>query len=430
MATAEGAAPDTSVRRSRWTWLAGMGGGLAWVVALIGVVTTYAGRNSIGMIDLQVYRVGGLAWLKGLPLYMTDFSSQLDGVRLQFTYPPIAAVLFGPFAVVPLWLAKAVVAVGSFTALSGTLLAVLAKVNRRNGFTLALAGFAGAAALRLEPVRSTLDFGQINILLMVLVAADCLVVRNRQLRGLLVGLAAAIKLTPAVFVLYFLVRRDWRAAATSVVSFVLFGMLGWVLAPGDSADYWFGALLDSGRVGGLAYATNQSIRGVLHRINPPVMVEYGLWALLSIIVVGLAVLAARRAVRAGQDAVALVAIAIAGLLISPVSWTHHWVWAAPALVVVGSAIYQAGAWRFVPLAALGLAVFTLRPFASLPAGHDREMRWNLWQHLLGDSYVLFGIVLLVVFAFFWPFQTQQRPVPVATREEDRDGLLSFSAPTW
>ncbi|AHH94697.1 glycosyltransferase 87 family protein [Kutzneria albida] len=416
MARALGAATDSSAGRPRWTGLARLGGGLAWSLTLIGILVLMVGLNANGMIDLQVYRTGGLAWVEGLPLYAKDFPGDLPGPRLPFTYPPIAAVLFGSLALMPLWLAKALVTTGSFLALTGTLLAATARLARPAEPVLVLGALAAVVAMLLEPVRSTLDFGQINMLLMVLVAADCLAVRNRWLRGTLVGLAAAIKLTPAVFILYFLVRRDWRAAVNTLASFVLFGLLGLVLAPKDTMNYWFDALLDPGRVGGLAYASNQSLRGVLHRINPPAMVESGLWALLSVAVVGIAVLAAHRAVKAGNDAAALVAIAVAGLLVSPVSWSHHWVWAAPALLVLAWALWRARAWKFAPLWGLALLVYTLGPFAWLPQEKDREMQWNLWQHLLGDSYVLLGLGLLIALAFFWRHDTKPEPAPAPSGE--------------
>jgi alpha-1,2-mannosyltransferase len=417
MAQALGTATEGDLGQSSWTSRVRLGSGAAWVLVLIGIPVLLIGVIGSGMIDLQVYRTGGLAWVEGLPLYAKDFPGSLPGPRLPFTYPPIAAVLFGGLALMPWWLSQVLICLGTFLALSGTCLAVAAKLNRRPGLTPSIAAAAAIVAVLSEPVRSTLDYGQINMLLMVLVAADCLAVRHRWLRGVMVGLAAAIKLTPAVFVLYFLVRRDWRAAITTIVSFVFFGLLGLVLAPKDTMDYWFGALLDPSRVGGLAFASNQSLRGVLHRINPPATVELALWALLALGVVVLAVLAARRAVKAGHDVGALIAIAAAGLLISPVSWSHHWVWVAPAMLMVGWSIWRARAWRYLWVWLLAGAVFCLGPFGWLPKEQDREMTWNLWQHLLGDSYVWLAVVLLVVMAFCWHYEAKSDPAPVFGDEE-------------
>ena len=124
------------------------------------------------------------------------------------------AVVFGGLAELPLGAAKTLICAGTFLALSVTCWAVTSKFDLRTGLALPLAGTTAVLAILSQPFRSTLDFGQVNAFLMVLVAVDCLVVRDRRYRGVLVGLAAAIKLTPAIFVLYFLLRRDWRRVRT------------------------------------------------------------------------------------------------------------------------------------------------------------------------------------------------------------------------
>ncbi|MBV9844020.1 MAG: DUF2029 domain-containing protein [Kutzneria sp.] len=405
MAQALGADVDGGVGSARWSGLALSVSGIALVLMLIGVPALYLGS---GMIDLQVYRTGGLAWLDGLPLYAKDFPGNLPGPPLPFTYPPIAAVLFGAVALLPMWLAKLLLSAAGLLALAGTCLVVSSRLaasaglRGRSRFALTIGAAAAVVAMSFEPIRATLDFGQVNMLLMGLVVVDCLGVRNQAARGWLVGFAAAIKLVPAVFVLYFLVRKEWRAAANVAVSFVVFGLLGFVFAPKDTMDYWFGVLLaDPSRVGGVAYATNQSLRGVLHRINPPAHVESVLWLLLAAAVVAIAVVAARRAARAGDDVAAVIAIAVAGLLVSPISWSHHWVWVAPAMLMLGWALWRARAWRYLPLWLVAGVVFGFGPFGWLPAEHDREMGWTFWQHLPGDSYVWLGLALEIVLAFFW-----------------------------
>ena len=395
---------------ARWGVLARLGGGVAWALMLVGIPLYLVGLGANHMIDLQAYRTGGLAWLDGLPLYGDSYPYLLSGPRLPFTYPPIAAVLFGALAVIPLWLAQLLVTMGSFVALTGALLVVGAKLNIDVWLTLV----AVAMAYFLEPAKSTLSFGQVNILLMALVVADCLTVRNRWLRGAMTGLAAAIKLTPAVFVLFFLVRRDWRAAVTTVVSFVLTGLLGLILAPQDTAQYWFHSLLEPSRAGGLAFATNQSLRGVLHRFDLPGDVESALWALLVAAVVAVALVGARRAVRAGDDVAALLIVAVTGLLVSPVSWSHHWVWVVPITVMLASRLLRARAWRHLPWLSLWVLVFWVNAFRWLPQTNDLEMRWTLVQHAVGDSYVLLGVGFLLVMAFGWRYEV--RPMPTIPAE--------------
>lgn len=158
-------------------------------------------------------------------------------------------------------------------------------------------------------------------------AADCLLPRTPWPRGLLVGLAAAIKLTPAIFVLFFLSRKRWKPVLTAVGTFAGAGLIGWVLAPGQSKQFWFDAMLDPRRVGGLAYTANQSLRGLLFRLGSPET----WWMVLCLIVLVVTVLVLPRL---RDDLTALLAVAAAGLLISPVSWSHHWVWIAPALLLL------------------------------------------------------------------------------------------------
>ncbi|MEU0878759.1 glycosyltransferase 87 family protein [Lentzea sp. NPDC005914] len=360
-----------------------------WFVALAVLPVVLAATGAY-LLDLQVYRTGGLAWREGVPLY-AGFPGTLDGPRLPFTYPPMAAVLFSGLTFLPVWAVNTLVTVVNFLCLSVVCFLVTRRLTQRATVVWTVSAAVSVAALALEPVLSTFLFGQINLLLMALVVVDCLAVTDRRWRGVLVGVAAAIKLTPLIFLLYFLVRGDRRAALTSVATFAGLAGAGFVLAPKDSAEFWFHALLDPSRAGGLAYMANQSLRGVLHRFNPGQPAETLLWVLLSGVVVLLAVVAARRT---RNDVVALVAIATAGLLASPVSWSHHWVWCVPAFLALG---FLRGNGTRVALAAL-VVVFSIRPFTWLPGTGDREVLWTWWQHLYGDVYTWIAIGLLMTLA--------------------------------
>ncbi|MFC3890472.1 glycosyltransferase 87 family protein [Lentzea rhizosphaerae] len=369
-----------------------------WFVTLAAVPLVLA-STGVSYLDLQVYRTGGTAWLQGLPLYV-DFPGELDGPQLPFTYPPIAAVIFSVLTVVPVWAANALVVIVNFLCLSLVSFLVTRRLTARPNVVWTVAPAVAIAGTALEPVISTFLFGQINLVLMALVVVDCLAVRDPRLRGVLVGLAAAIKLTPLIFLLYFLVRRDWRAAITSMVTFLGLAAAGFLFAAEDSAEYWFHALLDPSRAGGLAYMANQSLRGVLHRINPGQPTETLLWLGLSAVVVVLAVVAAQRA---RNDVVALTAIATAGLLVSPVSWSHHWVWCVPGFLALGFARRNWGT-----LAAL-LVVFFVQPFTWLPSTGDKEMTWTWWQHVYGDAYTWVAIGLLVALATTRPGLSSAAP---------------------
>ncbi|MDX8035288.1 glycosyltransferase 87 family protein [Lentzea sp. BCCO 10_0856] len=297
--------------------------GALWLGALVWLLTTWSGHYPI---DLDVYRLGGLAWLAGEPLYVGFTGPPLDP-QLPFTYPPIAAVLFSGLAFLPEGSQNPLMVAFGFVALTAVCVAVAGKV--RPGLKWTVGPLAAIVALALEPVWMTYGYGQVNLFLLAMVVIDCLVVTDRRFRGVLIGIAAAIKLTPAIFVLYFLARREWRAAITSMVTFAGLAVAGFLITPRDSAQYWLHSLLNPDRIGDMSLSTNQSIRGVLRGLGLPPGIETLLWASLAAAVVAVAIFLARRT---NDDLVALFTIAAAGLLASPVSWVHHWVWCVPVLV--------------------------------------------------------------------------------------------------
>ena len=184
--------------------------------------------------------------------------------------------------------------------------------------------FAFLAVLVLEPARDTVSFGQVNLALLVLVCADLR--RGGRWAGIGVGLATAIKLTPAIFIGYLLVTRQFRAAAVAAGTAAGATLLAVLLAPGPSRVFWTEALWDTGRVGKLEYVSNQSLRGVVARLDG----ETGWWLLAVADVVTAWFVLVRR-----LDPAAGVALTgITGCLISPVTWVHHLVWLLPALFLL------------------------------------------------------------------------------------------------
>ena len=375
----------------------------------LGVVTyfllSFSGRG-IGFgpyhIDLDVYRIGGQTWLHGGNLY-GPLPPTLAGLRLPFSYPPIAAVLLAPFALLPMTAASTVLSLVTI-ALTAVVLRMFLAAARPGSASLRTVGWLLPAALLLEPVRSTISFGQVNMLLMALVAADCLVRGPRWPRGALVGLAAAVKLTPGAFVLFFLLRGDYRAARTAALSFCVTTAAGFLLAPRDSARYWTSVVFQTGRPGSPVYATNQSIEGVLARagIGTHSVAFLAAWLVLSALTVLLACRGMRHALDRGKDAMAVSLNAFAALLVSPISWSHHWVWGVTAMLALGCLALQEprGARRrcMLILAAAGTVVFAAAPQWWLPHGGDRELHWAVWEQLAGSSYVLIAVAVLIASA--------------------------------
>lgn len=363
--------------------------------------------GSVYRIDLDVYRIGGSVYTHGGDIY-----SQLPPTRflsrLPFTYPPFAAVLFGPMSYLPLAAVSAATTIASLVALFASIVVVLRSLGfaASTGRSALVATAVFAAALLLEPVSKTLDYGQVNILLMALVLADCLPAKTPWPRGLLIGIVAAFKLTPAVFVLFFLVRKDFRSAGRAAIGFVAATGVGFALAPHASVRYWTETLFDSERIGRPAYPPNQSIVGMLARLGAD-GVRTPIWVVLGLAVLTLTVLAMRRAVADGQPALALAANALAGLLVSPVSWSHHWVWAIPLLLALGASAYRHNDRRLASVAVIGTVLFRLAPHWSLSDGRSSGLGWPLIDQVAASSYLWWGLATLILLAVT-PTRTQDR----------------------
>ncbi|MCM4080733.1 glycosyltransferase 87 family protein [Paractinoplanes hotanensis] len=285
--------------------------------------------------DLGVYRGAVRSWLlDGNELY--DFLYQ--DTQYGFTYPPFAALVLGPLALTswPVAIASSVVVNAAAVAL--LLRWFLAPVVRRHGGPMwFVCSLAFLAILVFEPARDTFSFGQVNLALLVLVLADLrALTTGRRWAGIGIGLAAAIKLTPIVFIGYLIVTRQYRAAATATATAAAATLLAVLVAPATSAQFWLTALWDTDRVGRLEYVSNQSLRGVAARLELP-----STWWLAAVALI-LAVWFLRvRLLRDTPDhAAGFAATGAVACLISPVTWVHHLVWLLPALFLLVDAALQ------------------------------------------------------------------------------------------
>lgn len=365
---------------------------LPLLVAAVAVLLVQLGGY---FLDLEVYRLGVRAWLSGGDIYGVLPPTSVGRV-LPFIYPPFAALLMVPLTVtgwVAAWVSLFVVSLAS---LAVTLYVVLRRLWPSGGHSGALAATSSALplCLALEPVLETFKFGQVNLILMALVTVDCLVVRTRWPRGVLVGLAAAIKLTPAAFVLFFLLRRDYRSAVVAAIGGAVATGIGALIAPVASQRYWGNGLAGASGVGGSPFFTNQTFQAVLARAGAAGIEFKLIWLVLSVLVLLLAAPAIRRA----PAPLALMATAGAGLLISPTSWSHHWVWIAPALLIAAASAWRAGSALWSAVTGVLTVVFVVATHRYLPHDNGQEMTWSLLQQLFGASYV---IVTSAVFVLLW-----------------------------
>lgn len=292
--------------------------------------------SQIHLVDLHVYRMGGDAVLHGNSLYSLRFAGQLP-----FTYPPFAALLFSALAWLPWAPAAVLLTAATVVTLPVTLYLALQLPpplrGHRAAWELALA--AAAAAIWLEPVRSTLFYGQVDVFIAFAVLYDLTRPDTSPIKGAAIGLAAAFKLTPAIFAVYLLLTRRYRAAATAAAVFAGTVALGFAVLPGDSASFWDISFLRPGRVSPPQNTQNQSLLGAMSRTFHTT--DAGLpWLLLAMLVALTGLILAVRAGRRGDEARGFSLCAVTGLLISPISWTHHWVLAVPALLLAILAIYR------------------------------------------------------------------------------------------
>ena len=366
-------ADDPSARRMNRSRL--LNGATPIVVVV--VAATALGALHGGFPDLFVYRYGGRALLDGLPLYASD-----DPVTgYPFTYPPFAAVALVPLALVPVWTSAALWTGASVGAMAAAVVVVRRALGEpAPGWLVAL---VTCAAVALEPVWQNLAFGQVNALLMLAVLVD-LAGPERRWSGVLVGIAAGVKLTPLVFVVLLVLVGRRTAAGRAAAAFAGTVVVGFAAMPGAAASYWTDGLFDASRVGPPALAHNQSAHGALSRLldgPPPTLVWLAVATPLALAVL----LLAARWWRSGDRVLGTCLGAVAMLIASPISWSHHWVWAVPVALV----LWERSRWACVAW----VAVFVARPIVWPAYGRHREYAWSPTDHLLGNAYLLAALGL-------------------------------------
>lgn len=327
-------------------------------------------------LDFRIYRLGGRAITDGAALYEEQLADH------WFTNTPFMAALFTSFSELPPTAGRVIWQLTSLAAFVWACRTTLRMAGRRVPLVVAV-----AAGLLLEPVWHTFFLGQVNLFLLALVLADMHRVALGRPSGIGIGIATAIKLTPAVFVVVLLMARRTKDAVTATATFAVCTALAYLINPDASRTYWLHTFYDTSRVGVL-YISNQSPYGALTRILWRTT-EVGDWYTAISIAIGVfgltvAALWARR----GDWLAATAVTGMTGLLVSPISWAHHWVWIVPALAVLlrnnghktALAIY---------------AVFVLSPLWWTPHnGHPLEYGFHPLLTPVANCYLLAGVFFL------------------------------------
>jgi alpha-1,2-mannosyltransferase len=432
----------------RWLLLVGLG---AFGVALgLYVIYTVSHPKDFTMdpVDLAVYRSGGLIVRHVTPLYNSHLAAPLydwigyGKLHLPFTYTPFAAVAFALISFVPYQLSLKLSVAVDLVALPAAVWFTLGGLGYRRLTIRAGATLLGAGALLwTEPVLRTIYLGQVNLVLLALIMWDLCqpdTDKSRWWKGFGTGVAAGIKLTPLIFIPYLLVARKFRQAAMALAGFVFTVLVGFFLLPGDSTKWWFDGLFAQGkRTGFIGWAGNQSLDGLITRLAGSIDAGKPVWIAVAVLVAAAGVVSAGLLDRKGHAMLGVLMAALTALLVSPISWDHHWVWIVPGAVVAAHYAVQAwrrGARRAAAACGIG-AVAVVAWFGAWPTrffhvtppnlgddslglpwipkntnpvwyqwyGDQRwfpEYRWHGWALIWGNAYILAGLaifgVLLVI----------------------------------
>ena len=371
---------------------------LGWLALLVPAYRSLVDESGrwVFKLDSFVYYEAVRQWLDGGDLY--HWYANPPQSLWPFTYTPLAAWIISPLTRLSYQSATVllVIATPLCTAVATHVVLRRSGVGPRTSHSLA-PWIALIGVIALEPFPKTMEYGQVNAILMALVAVDLLAIPGHsKWRGALSGLAAAIKLTPAVAILVLLVRREWRAAATMVGSAVGLTVLAGLFAPTETRQFFTWAMWDPGRAGFADYSGNQNLKGAIARALPE-SAWNPTWAVCSLLTVVAAWFLCRRLDRlreaddkAGDIGPILTlqvsVVMVLGLLISPISWSHHWVWCLPTLMSVGAAAWR---WRSTVLGVAGvagIAVFVLAMQWWFPEQNHVEQGWPAWAKFVGSSY--------------------------------------------
>ena len=406
--------------RGRVLLIAGAAVAAVAAVAYLVAVATHPMNTMLKGFDLQVYLDGGQQALHHPGnLYSWHFDTHPG---IQFTYTPFAALLFAVGSALPFRALMALVTLVSTAALGTTVWIAFRELGwrgtTRTGATLLLTGLV----FWTEPVQRALYLGQVELVLMALIVWDLCQPDRRRWKGAAPGVAAGITLVPLLFILYLLLTRKFRQAAVATGAFLGTVVIGFIFLPGPSKTWWIDAnFFQAGRTGFVGDQQNQSLRGTLTRLVGNVNNGMPLWLVAAVIVGVLGLAAAVILHNSGQTFAGLMACALTALLVSPISWDHHWVWIAPGLaLIVDAGVRAAGAARaaWLGLAAAVLIVYgawpdfwargagllqggliNYAPASSYAHGDNpgyAEYHWHGLQLLAGNLYLLAGAGLFVV----------------------------------
>lgn len=374
---------------------------VAWIIwpllisFLLGAVKDiYHSDPGEWMVDMKVFMAGSQATLNGEDLYTAQ--SDWGGV---FTYPPFAVLPFLPFGRLGLETTALIFTAISVAALQATIYLSLKQIGIKH-LTIPTVAIL-LPSLLLLPVDQNLEEGQVNLLLLSLVIIDLYLSNKSRFKGILIGISAGIKIIPILFIFYYLLTRQFRAAITLCLSALGTIMLTLVIFPKYTLDYWTHYVFDTTRIIDKAAALdNESLRGMLARILNSETAAIIPWFICSVVMLCLTLAVIWFASKRGEDHMGITAIALTGLLVSPVSWHSLWVWIVPITIFTAGAAYRNHSKFLWACALIPLVIIALRMdkwFIPDP--------WTTFSfygvQLITSNIVTFASILLVICFLFY-----------------------------
>ena len=331
-------------RQPPWHRILGSGGLILAALVFAFALTAYLVDQAVhrdGVLtwyDLNVYNDAGLI-TRQLPAILYTWELK---VGVQFTYTPFAALVFAGGSLIPFWMLRWIMTAASLAAIPLTAWLTLGAMGRRGAGRIAATLAVSAMGLWLEPVVKALYLGQIEPLLMLLVVWDLTRPDSRRWKGIGIGIAAGIKLVPLLFIPYLLLAGKARQAATAASTFIALIVVGFIALPAPSASYWLtGYFVRPGRTGSVHSLVNQSLLGTLARLYGTVVPAQPAWLPLAIVVAAGGLIGGAMLSRTGRPVQGWTLVGMTSVLVSPISWDHHWVWLVPALAMLAGLAMKA-----------------------------------------------------------------------------------------
>ncbi|MFE1597102.1 glycosyltransferase 87 family protein [Nocardia sp. NPDC058705] len=365
-----------------------------------------SGGILVGGLDVHIYRDGGWRVVHERALYLEP-----THYGLLYTYTPFSALVFLPLLLVPWAHVTTTWMVLNLLVLFGVVLQSFRMLGYRvTAKLVAVSVLLTLACTFAEPVRTTLYYGQINLVLMLVVLWDFSRAEHSKLRGIGVGIAAGIKLTPLYFIAQYLAQRQWRAAATAALTFMATIGLTALVLPSDSYQYWTSTFFQSGRIAPDVHPSNQSLRGAIaHLMHGPAPVW--LWLLIAVPIALVALWLAAVLVRRGEPLLSVTLGGLTACAVSPYSWGHHWVWFVPLLVyLIHRAQTRAPWWLAAAALYLAIAAWTYQYTPTwVSVGTFLLPPWWPAHQVLMNIYVIIYLITLAGIAVH--IRTRKLPPP-------------------